>query len=87
MQAVPHQPRLTTDDMMTLRQAALDGAGIVQLPDYILAADIARGDLEVLLPEWSPPKAVIHTVFPSRRGLLPAVRHFIDFLAIEMKEA
>lgn len=86
MQAVPHQPRLTTDDMMTLRQAALDGAGIVQLPDYILAADIARGDLEVLLPDWSPPKAIIHAVFPSRRGLLPAVRHFIDFLAIEMRE-
>jgi DNA-binding transcriptional LysR family regulator len=56
-------------------------------PRDFLAADIARGDLEVLLPEWSPPKAIIHAVFPSRRGLLPAVRHFIDFLAIGMKEA
>lgn len=86
-QAVLHQPRLTTDDMITLRQAALSGAGIVQLPDYILAQDISKGKLEVLLPGWSPPKAVIHAVFPSRRGLLPAVRTFIDFLAVEMRGA
>jgi DNA-binding transcriptional LysR family regulator len=84
---VTHQPRLTTDDMTTLRQAALDGAGIAQLPDYIVAADITRGKLEVLLPDWSPPKAIIHAVFPSRRGLLPAVHHFIDFLAVEMNRA
>jgi len=27
------------------------------------------------------PREVIHVVFPSRRGLLPAVRALIDFLA------
>jgi DNA-binding transcriptional LysR family regulator len=86
VQAVPHSPRLTTDEMTTLRQAALDGVGIAQLPDYIVAADIARGDLEELLPDWSPPRGVIHAVFPSRRGLLPAVRGFIDFLAVEMRK-
>ncbi|PZV38561.1 LysR substrate-binding domain-containing protein [Mesorhizobium kowhaii] len=86
VEAVPHQPRLTTDEMMTLRQAALDGVGIVQLPDYILTGDIACGNLEVLLPDWLPPRGIIHAVFPSRRGLLPAVRRFIDFLAVKMRE-
>ena len=85
VEAVPHQPRLTTDEMMTLRQAVLDGVGIAQLPDYILAGDLACGNLEVLLPGWSPPRGIIHAVFPSRRGLLPAVRRFIDFLAVEMR--
>jgi DNA-binding transcriptional LysR family regulator len=33
---VPHRPRLRTDEMMSLRQAALDSVGIVQLPDYIV---------------------------------------------------
>jgi DNA-binding transcriptional LysR family regulator len=33
------------------------------------------------LPAWSSPQGVLHVVFPSRRGLLPAVRAFIDFLA------
>jgi DNA-binding transcriptional LysR family regulator len=86
-EAVPHRPRLTTDKMMALRQAALDSVGIVQLPDYIVAADIASGKLEVLLPGWPSPRAIIHAVFPSRRGLVPAVRRFIDFLAVEMSEA
>jgi hypothetical protein len=29
------------------------------------------------------PAAIIHAVFPSRRGLLPSVRAFLDFLAFE----
>jgi DNA-binding transcriptional LysR family regulator len=86
VQEVLHQPRLTTDDMETLRQAALEGVGIVQLPDYIVAHDITGGGLEVLLPNWSAARGITHAVFPSRRGLLPAVRHFIDFLAAEMRE-
>jgi DNA-binding transcriptional LysR family regulator len=83
---VPHQPRLTTDDMETLRQAALEGVGIVQLPGFIVAQDVVAGHLEVLLPDWSAARGITHAVFPSRRGLLPAVRHFIDFLAAEMRE-
>ena len=86
VQEVPHQPRLTTDDMETLRQAALEGVGIVQLPDFIVAQDIGAGRLEVLLPDWSAARGITHAVFPSRRGLLPAVRHFLDFLAAEMRE-
>ena len=34
-----------------------------------------------VLPAWAPPKEIIHVVFPSRRGLLPSVRLFIDHLA------
>ena len=40
-----------------------------------------RGELEVVLPQWSLPQGACHAVFASRRGLLPAVRVFIDFLA------
>jgi DNA-binding transcriptional LysR family regulator len=87
VEEVSHQPRLVTDEMVALRQSALDGVGIVQLPDYIVAEDIARGSVEVLLPDWTAPKGIIHAVFPSRRGLLPAVRQFIDFLAAEVRRS
>jgi DNA-binding transcriptional LysR family regulator len=33
-----------------------------------------------VLRRWQA-QGVVHAVFPSRRGLLPAVRAFIDFLA------
>ena len=45
------------------------------------AEAIQRGELEPVLPDWSLPQGICHAVFPSRRGLLPAVRVFIDFLA------
>jgi hypothetical protein len=34
-----------------------------------------------VLPEWTLPQGICHAVFASRRGMLPAVRVFIDFLA------
>ena len=46
-----------------------------------LRAAVRRGDLEVVLPEWRLPQGIAHAVFASRRGLLPAVRVLIDFLA------
>jgi DNA-binding transcriptional LysR family regulator len=47
-----------------------------------MCADLVRsGELEVVLPGWRLPDGICHAVFASRRGLLPAVRVFIDFLA------
>ena len=75
-----HRPCVTADDMLTLRYFALDGAGISVLPDYMCHRDIREGRLEEVLPGWAPPPSVIHAVFPSRRGLVPAIRRFLDFL-------
>ena len=74
------------DGAVAPEQAALEGVGIVQLPDVIVAQHIAAGRLEVMLPDWSAARGITHAVFQSRRGLLPAVRHFLDFLAAEMRE-
>ncbi|HEY1843447.1 MAG TPA: LysR family transcriptional regulator [Buttiauxella sp.] len=76
-----HAPRFVTTDMLALRTAAVAGVGIVQLPLLLLKEQIAAGRLVHLLPEWRTRKEIIHVVFPSRRGQLPAVRALIDFLA------
>lgn len=78
---VPHHPRLATDDMAALHQAAIAGVGIVQLPTMTVWQDIDAGRLIHVLPEWRPRAGIVHAVFPSRRGLLPSVRAFLDFLA------
>lgn len=77
---VQHMPRLVTDDMITLRRVALEGGGIVQLPKLVVFKDIRNGALSPVLPGWSPIGGVVHAVFPSRRGLMPAVRKLLDFL-------
>jgi len=79
--AIPHTPRLVTDDMVAIRTAAVAGVGIAQLPVMVMGEQVRRGQLVKVLPDWSSKDAVVHAVFPTRRGLLPSVRTLIDFLA------
>ncbi len=76
-----HHPRFVTGDMMALREAALAGVGIVQLPRMMIREQLAAGTLISLLPGWAPRREIVHAVFPSRRGVLPSVRALIDYLA------
>jgi len=84
---VTHQPRLVTDDMAALRDAALVGVGVVQLPTMMVWRQVEAGQLVHVLPDWRPHAGIVHAVFPSRRGLLPSVRALLDFLASECAEA
>lgn len=79
--SVHHAPRLVTTDMGALRRAAAAGLGVVQLPRMIVRPELDAGQLVPVLPAWTPRREVVHAVFPSRRGLLPAVRALIDHLA------
>ena len=78
---IHHVPRLATDDLATLRTAALEGIGIALLPESLIRKDLADGSLVTVLPELHLVPGVVHAVFASRRGLIPAVRALIDALA------
>jgi len=82
-----HTPRVLCHDFTVLRAAALAGLGIAQLPESVVREDLQSGALARVLPEWKTPEGIVHVVFPSRRGLLPAVRVFIDFLAERLPAA
>ncbi len=80
-----HHPRYVADDLLTLKFAVLSGIGLGALPDYMCREEIRSGELVHLLPDWGLPPGVVHAVFPSRRGLVPAVRKFLDFLGEHMR--
>jgi DNA-binding transcriptional LysR family regulator len=84
IERVDIQPCLMTHDFSLLIAAARAGLGIALLPESICADSVRSGELEVVVPDWHLPQGICHAVFPSRRGLLPAVRVFIDFLAEKM---
>jgi len=84
---VPHTPRLATDDLASLRTAALEGIGIAMLPDSLIRKDLADGTLVRVLPELQVTPGVVHVVFASRRGLIPAIRALIDALAAGFEES
>lgn len=75
------KPRLITDDMIVLREAAIKKLGIASLPNYLCNDAVANGELVPVLTDWHLPIGIMHMTYSHRRGILPAVRVFIDFLA------
>src|SRR3546814_1250638 len=80
------KPRVSGFDFPMLMALAKQGLGITMLPETLCADAVRACELEVVLPEWSLPQGIAHAVFASRRGMLPAVRVFIDFLAERLPE-
>lgn len=78
--AFQHQPRYVADDLQTLKLAMLAGTGIGFLPDMLSQAEQQARLLVHVLPGWTLRPGMVHAVFPSRRGQVPAVRSFLDFL-------
>lgn len=79
--SIDMQARLACGEFAVLHEAARRGLGIAMLPEFVCAPALARGELEVVLPAWSMPQGTMHFVYPSRRGQLPGVRVFVEFLA------
>ena len=73
--------RFSSDHLLVVRAAALEGLGIAFLPVAICRDDIANGALARILPDWAPPPMTFYAMYPSRRGLTPAARRFIEHLA------
>jgi DNA-binding transcriptional LysR family regulator len=80
---VPLAPRVASDDLDTLRAAALAGLGIAALPAYACRDDVAAGRLHRVLPGWTTGSARVTLLLPSRRGQLAAVRALVEFLVAE----
>lgn len=76
-----YTPRLLADDFIVLRKAAIAGVGLTAMPEYMCREAIQSGELVHVMPQWLFPISILHAVFPSRRGLMPAVRSFIDYMA------
>jgi DNA-binding transcriptional LysR family regulator len=78
--SLAHQPRLATDDIASLRIAAMLGVGVAMLPREFVDDDLQSGRLRRLLPDLAAKPGLVHAVFPTRRGMVPAVRHLLDAL-------
>ena len=60
--------------------AALAGCGVTYLPTWLMANDLASGQLECLLPHDFAETAPIHAIWPATRALAPKIRIVVDEL-------
>lgn len=81
---VPLAPRLTTDDMGSLKCAAMADLGIVALPAYVCRDEMRTGALQRVLPDWTAGNSTITALMPSRQGMPLSVRAFLDHVTAEL---
>lgn len=70
---------MTINSSQALHRAAVEGMGIVMLPDALVSADLLAGRLVALLPGYQSPSRPMHLLYAQDRYRLPKLRAFVDF--------
>lgn len=74
--------RITSNNLLAIRQALEADAGIAFMPEFVLAGKCgAPTELVPVLPAWTSYGGDLFAVYPSVRNLSPKVRVFLDYLA------
>lgn len=82
LQAFALGVRLTLRDAMALRDAAAAGFGLARLPRWLVAAQLADGTLEEVLPQQASTASAlpIHVIWPHQGALAARQRVVVDHL-------
>ena len=74
------RPYLKATSGEYLKDAAVEGQGIILVPSFIAYKEIERGDLVPLFKEYKPPQIDAFAIYPQTRHLSQRVREFVEFL-------
>ncbi|GAU03375.1 LysR family transcriptional regulator [Burkholderia stabilis] len=83
---VPVGGRFVVNSVGMVRQLAVQDAGIIQMPEEVVADDVAAGRLRRVLPGWEGTLVPVYAMTETR--LLPAkTQIFIEFLRAHFAQA
>jgi DNA-binding transcriptional LysR family regulator len=73
---------LYANDGESLVAAAIEGHGIILVPEWLVNCELREGTLQELLTNYSsiPKETPMYALYPRQRHLPPKVRAFIDFM-------
>ncbi|MNG87243.1 HTH-type transcriptional regulator DmlR [compost metagenome] len=80
-------PLLVADNASILRAFALQGAGVALLPDWLVADDLASGQLLDGLPNYRFAAQSVYALYPASRHVPRKVRAWIDFIKAYLASA
>ena len=95
LQRIPHEWRFQRGGQMVtvrtkgvfrsnndamLKQAALNGQGLLRFPDIFVTEELASGALVAVLQPFEIQTSSLSVVFPTRRNMAPKVRVFVEHL-------
>ncbi len=73
-----------TNNVTCIREAAVSGLGVARLPLFLIEAQLQRGELVPLMPDWRTADAHIYALYPNRRYLPQNVKTFLDYSAQQL---
>ena len=76
--------RMRANSGDAVHEWALTGRGVMFKSRLDVAADLAKGRLERMLPEWRSEPAPVYALFPSSRHLAIKARVFIEAMAARL---
>ena len=65
--------------------SACMGLGLIQIPRYRAAAELASGKLVEVLPQFPPPALPVHVLYSHTRQLSPRLRVVIDWMSEQFR--
>lgn len=78
--------RLTTNNIVALREATLGGLGLSVMPRWFIDGDLRKGTLVEALPAWRAPKLGINVAYARSGHQTRRLRSFIDVLVSTVPE-
>lgn len=81
---LPLQPRISTDSLFALRNAALMGLGICVASAWAVADDVKAGRLLHLLPEWHAAPLPMYLLYPYAQFYPAKLRRFSDIVRADL---
>ena len=76
---IPVSGSLLVNDLDILRHAALQGVGIIRVPETVVSEDLSQGRLKPILEDSMSVEHGLYVIYPPNRYLSAKVRAFVDF--------
>src|SRR5690606_23978067 len=80
------RPRMSTDSLHALRNAALAGLGAAIMSAWLVRDDLATGRLVQLMPAWQAPSLPVYLVYPQARFYPARLRLFLQAMRAAMPD-
>jgi DNA-binding transcriptional LysR family regulator len=79
-QTLRYAARIDVDSVDAMYRMTREGLGLSSPPDYLVDADLDRGDLVEPLPDWTVSPMPVHAVWPPNLPRTGAASALIDVL-------
>jgi len=74
------KPRLSSDNLYVIRDAAKAGLGAALVSRWVVSQELENGTLQAVFPQWQASALPVYLVYPYARYYPARLSHFMQFI-------